>query len=524
MSMSEGQRPTSQVLGTPREACTISNDQVWQPLALLKPRDPILLRPMDLEDALAAFLTPGQIDSKVALDVAVSNLTTALQQSSVEIPSLLNTLLYHTSGLLEAVIASHDDGAFTFRTRILRALEKSSHHPHPVFVTCAERVGAFLIGLPPWIALDSSVLQEYNAFSASSTSPNPEAGDFIKKKEVPVKASTPKLKMPTKPKKKKRFVPLSLVTQDPPKEEPDNSAQPTATQRIPSSSGDVQPHSSTSESFSKQLSTCLEVYFTACLNETVEEVALDELFKRIVPTSQLSPLARSDQVPDAVNTQSPTFDAPGLEAVAALSPEPSHRSLLTPNQIAASLAGNIDPQSGEWLVVVSQKAIRQFQQYALEDRVMLGQVKTTTCQLSEGFFSPANYFEIVSREYGIPIYAANLGGGQRLVYQIDFGAPIDSIRESQFIRIFEVDSRVNTEFWRAASAQLALKGPKYVQSCVDREEARQLAKGAKSVGPSLLPSLDAIRWCRAGNKIEIDDSHLHELHRILSYVSKAAPM
>ncbi|KAG8921257.1 hypothetical protein FRC01_000341 [Tulasnella sp. 417] len=419
---------------------------------------------MDLEEAFAAFLNPGHIDSKLALDVAVSNLTTALQQSSVEVSSLLNTLLYHTNGLLEAVIASHDDGAFTFRTRILRALEKSSHHPHPVFVTCAERVGAFLIGLPPWIALDSSVLQEYNAFSTGSTSPNPEAGDFIRKKEVPVKTSAPKPKSPTKPKKKKRFVHLSLDTEDPPKEEPDSSPQSIAIQKHPSSSGNAQLHARTSESFSRQLSTCLEVYFAACLNETIEELALDELFKTIVPTSQLSPPPQSALGPDRVTSHSPTFDALDLEALAVLSPELSHMPILTPNQIATALAENINPQSGEWLVVVSQKGIRQFQKYASEDRAMLDRVKTATCQLSEGAFSPSNYSEIVSRDYGIPIYAANLGGGHRLVYQIDFGAPMDSLRESQFIRIFQVDSGKNTAFWRAASAQLALKGPKYVQS------------------------------------------------------------
>lgn len=59
-----------------------------------------------MDEALAAFSIRGRIDSKLALDVALTNLTTALQESDNEISTLLHTLVHHTNGLLEAVITS----------------------------------------------------------------------------------------------------------------------------------------------------------------------------------------------------------------------------------------------------------------------------------------------------------------------------------------------------------------------------------------------------------------------------------
>ncbi|KAG9047264.1 hypothetical protein FS837_002667 [Tulasnella sp. UAMH 9824] len=478
---------------------------------------------LNMEEALAAFSIRGRIDSKLALDVALTNLSTALQQADTEIPTLLHALVRHTNGLLEAVMTSRNEGAFIFRSRILRMLEKSSHHPHPIFLTCAERFGAFLISLPPWITLDAGVLQGYNALSISLTSDNPEAGDFIRKKEVsPVRKSTPKIQRAPKTKKKKRFVPLSLSAQDPPREEPkedpDNLPESPETQKHPLSPNDIKRRPSTSESLSKQLIACLGAYFTACTDDAIEEFALDELLKTLAPTSEPLFLPQPTLEPGTVKNHSPTSDPPNTEAVAAVSSKPSFRLLLAPKQVAIFLSDSISLHSGEWHVVVSQKGIRQFQQYSSDDRAMLNRVKTTICELSEGTFAPSNYLEIVSQKYGIPIYAANLTGGRRLVYQIDFGAPMDSRREAQFIRIFGVypNSTINTEFWKAVSTQLAYKGPIYIQSCIDRAEARKLAKGARSVAPSLLPPLDVSKSYKTENRVKISELHLHELHRLLS--------
>lgn len=74
-----------------------------------------------------------------------------------------------------------------------------------------------------------------------------------------------------------------------------------------------------------------------------------------------------------------------MEAVAAVTSKPHLRPLLAPSQVAASLADSMSLQSGEWQVVVSQKGIRQFQQYASDDRAMLNRVKAITWSVPDLF-------------------------------------------------------------------------------------------------------------------------------------------
>ncbi|KAG9040943.1 hypothetical protein FS837_012934, partial [Tulasnella sp. UAMH 9824] len=461
---------------------------------------------MDLDKVLANFVKHGPIDTKPALIVALYNLSTILQDSEADITSLLDTLSLQVEGLLEAVMTLRNDEAFTFRSRILKVVEKS-HSPHPTLVTCGERLGAFLISLPPWIALDSIVMQEYNALSARLVpSKKADGDDFIQKKEAPTMTSPPKSKRMPQPKsKKKRFVPLSLVSQDGPQQGTGKRPTSPVSKKQPTSPNDAIARSSALENFPKQL--------RACLGNAVEEFAVDNLLDTLVQKS--APLS----TPRAAKAKTGTSatDTPTQSSGTSV-PESNNQLTLRLHNIADLLSDNASPQVGEWPVVVSQEGIRQFQQYLRDDRGMFDRVEKTISQLSKGFFSLSNYYEIVSQIYGIPMYSANLGGGLRLVYQIDFGAPVDPWTESQFIRVFGVfpDSEANTEFWRAVSILLALRGWEYIESCVDQAESRKLAEGARSVGPSHLPPPDVSGCLSPGSEVNIDESHHPELHRVLA--------
>ncbi|KAG8921017.1 hypothetical protein FRC01_000478, partial [Tulasnella sp. 417] len=73
--------------------------------------------PDDLETALASFVEHGSIDSKASLNTALDDLMDALQSANIDVASLLGALTYKMKGLLEVVIASKDEAAFTFRSR-----------------------------------------------------------------------------------------------------------------------------------------------------------------------------------------------------------------------------------------------------------------------------------------------------------------------------------------------------------------------------------------------------------------------
>ncbi|KAG8900067.1 hypothetical protein FRC00_014669 [Tulasnella sp. 408] len=152
--------------------------------------------PDDLETSLANFVGQGSIDSKTTLDAAIVDLLDALQSANIDVASLLNALTYKVKGLLEVVISSRNEAAFTFRSRVLKSLQKSTQYPHPVFITCTERIGAFLISVPPWITLDQSIMVKHHAFSENLTSAkDPESEHFVNKKvesdqQPPIKSST----------------------------------------------------------------------------------------------------------------------------------------------------------------------------------------------------------------------------------------------------------------------------------------------------------------------------------------------
>ncbi|KAG8900068.1 hypothetical protein FRC00_014670 [Tulasnella sp. 408] len=93
----------------------------------------------DLETALAKFAPHGDIDTRRALDTAIEDLMDALQWTSADVASLLGAIARQVNGLLEVVMTSRTEGAFTVRSRILKTIQKSSQYPNPIFITCAEQ-------------------------------------------------------------------------------------------------------------------------------------------------------------------------------------------------------------------------------------------------------------------------------------------------------------------------------------------------------------------------------------------------
>lgn len=183
------------------------------------------------------------------------------------------------------------------------------------------------------------------------------------------------------------------------------------------------------------------------MENAVEEFAIDNLLDTLIQKSE--PLSTTRAV--KAKTHTSATDTP-TQSSGTSDPVRTNQLTLRLHNIADLLSDNASPQVGEWPVVVSQEGIRQFQQYLRDDRGMFDRIEKTirldsefpslcipnteliltlSSQLSKGFFSLSNYYEIVSQIYGIPMYSANLGGGLRLVYQIDFGAPVDAWTESQ---------------------------------------------------------------------------------------------
>lgn len=104
-------------------------------------------------------------------------------------------------------------------------------------------------------------MQEYNALAGRLVfSRKADGDDFIQKKEAPTVTCPPTSKRMAAPKsKKKRFVPLSLVSQDGPQQDPDKHPTSPVSKKQPTSPNDAIVRSSALENFPKQLRTCLGV-------------------------------------------------------------------------------------------------------------------------------------------------------------------------------------------------------------------------------------------------------------------------
>ncbi|KIO17149.1 hypothetical protein M407DRAFT_33204, partial [Tulasnella calospora MUT 4182] len=124
---------------------------------------------MDLERVLAKFTAPGPIESRAGLDTALEELIAILATSREDIPLLLDILASGRQGLLEAVLTSSGHPAFTFRDRVTKAVRKSLATSTPIFRACADKLGAFLITIPPDVFLERSVMEDYNTYTTLAT-------------------------------------------------------------------------------------------------------------------------------------------------------------------------------------------------------------------------------------------------------------------------------------------------------------------------------------------------------------------
>ncbi|KIO30552.1 hypothetical protein M407DRAFT_20440 [Tulasnella calospora MUT 4182] len=484
---------------------------------------PEVVHSPDLETALAKFVPRGEIDTRFALDTAIEDLMDVLQSTSADMVSLLGAIARQVNGLLEVVMTSSEwrtEGAFTVRTRILKTIQKSSQYPNPIFITCAERIGVFLISLPPWITLDQDIMTKHHAAYLSSTNVT-EPEYFTVKKEKPGEQDLAKPSNAPQPgKRHKRASSISLTIQDPGRYHIKNRRASIGVVKQPPSPT-VPMRLGSGLALLEQLRDCLEAYFTACLTEEVEEIALNKLFEILLPPvitfhaqESLEETSREPRSPPASGNPTPS----------------KLKSFWQPNisrdDIIRYLGDATKPKLGEWPVAVSQRGIKHVRKYFAHDNETFERIENTIRQLAMGFFSPSNHAKLLDQDHGIPIYAADVGRTLRLLYHIDFGAPTDSTLESQFIRVFGVfaSSEIDITFWKAVSAQLGRRGSEYIRRCKAAVDTPvRSRRSSNTVSPLVLSPLEVSQWNQQGADIEIDESHRLELHRILS-LEKFVPL
>lgn len=153
------------------------------------------------------------------------------------------------------------DSAFTFRRRVMKAVQKPSHSHNPVFTACAERLGLFFFQLPRSTTLDHSVIAKHLAFSARVASQDTlESNYFVAKKEKPIVSVLPKPSNPSKPSKRKtRFVPLDLFKEDPPQTKNRRKSAAQSLPQQPPSPTVITKAPAPALSLSEQLRDCLAV-------------------------------------------------------------------------------------------------------------------------------------------------------------------------------------------------------------------------------------------------------------------------
>ncbi|KAG8948841.1 hypothetical protein FRC04_009306 [Tulasnella sp. 424] len=466
---------------------------------------------LDFETALTKFVAHGPIKTQGALEDAVFDLLAAMQMAESDVSSILSAVSRKINGLLEAVMTSRCDSAFTFRGRVMKVVQKASHSHNPVFTACAERLGLFFFRLPRSIHLEHSVIAMHLAFSARVASQDTlESEYFVAKKEKPIVPVLPKLPNPSKPSKRKtRFVPLDLFKEDPPQTKNRRKSAARSLPQQPPPPTVITKLSAPAPSLSEQLRDCLEIivpktYFIACIEDGLQEIAIHDLFTilnppiPIIPTPSVRQRKFTEPRPSARETTI-------IESPKSKLPE----NALAPHDIARYLGETTKQTLGDWPVVVSQRGIKHLRQYIIRDKSTFSRIEKMIRQLSVGCFTESNHTKLLDQDHGVPIYTADLGGNLRLIYNIDFGAPTGASFESQFIRIFGVYAalEVDVEFWRAVSAHLGGRGDEYIYRCTDRAENKARSKRTKTVSPLVFPPMDISHWNHQGADIEVDEAH-----------------
>ncbi|KIO23210.1 hypothetical protein M407DRAFT_27279 [Tulasnella calospora MUT 4182] len=428
--------------------------------------------------------------------------------SREDVPVLLGILVGGIQGLLEAVLTSSGQDAFRFRDRVSKALRNSLATSTPLFRACADSLGSFLITIPGEIFLERSVMVDYNAYKTVTA----ELDELNLAKMGPFGPTSP-----TKPGKREsqhartnsvnRVSSAKSMPESASRSKSSSWSGPTAISNLP-----------------KLLTKFLENFFKSCVNQEIEEFAIDNLFKALTPGD---PPVSGNVVPTVSKSRDPT-PSDSAPVASPLKPEALsrlHYLSIKQEDIVKYLHHAVKPKSGNWPVVVSQRGIRRMREYVADKKEIFLRVEKKIKQLSVGFFPPQNQMKLLQKDLGIPIYTADLGDGLRLIYHIDFGAPTATDQESQFIRVFGVfqESEVDVKFWGTVAAQLSRRGQEYIERCTDRGETQIRFKGVETLPPTLSPPLDVSQWNKEGADIEVDESHFLELHRVLA-LEKFVPL
>ncbi|KAG8990213.1 hypothetical protein FRB94_013643 [Tulasnella sp. JGI-2019a] len=175
---------------------------------------------------------------------------------------------------------------------------------------------------------------------------------------------------------------------------------------------------------------------------------------------------------------------------------------------------------GCWPVIFSHRVFRRLCQISCEDAKTFGIAIRKISELSQGLFSDANHVQLY--DHGVPIFKAFLFGDQRLIYQIDFGAPVEHASghklESQYLRFFDICSvaRIRDRFWSDIARQLGRRSQLYKQRC----KARQVGhtQGTGETPPMTFERGSMVELFEDNNpeSLELDEKHFLELHRILA--------
>lgn len=154
-----------------------------------------------------------------------------------------------------------NDPGFTLRGRVLKTIQKGSRSPNLAFIACAERLGRLLLRLPHSITLDHSLIAKHLAFTATLGSPYPSESDyFTARKEKPAAPVSPKLPKTPKPSKRKaRFVPLELFTEEASKTKSRKKSASLTLSEEPTTPALAASSPADTPSFSEQLTECLTV-------------------------------------------------------------------------------------------------------------------------------------------------------------------------------------------------------------------------------------------------------------------------
>lgn len=168
-------------------------------------------------------------------------------------------------------------------------------------------------------------------------------------------------------------------------------------------------------------------------------------------------MSRNPQPPSPLEGEqrepsSPITEKPQTEGRARSNPPQSQYRPLGFDDLVKQVQNAANLKPGDWQVVVSQRAIKHIKQFTsdksdlsllIEKKIKYAYLSLPelfscfflrpfiTRQLSVGYFPAPNQTNLLSRDFGVPIYTADVNEELRLIYQIDFGTQTSTGHESQ---------------------------------------------------------------------------------------------